>query len=30
MSNCTHEHYYEKDFVRSLDILVTLVAVMCF
>ena len=28
-SNCTHEHYHGKCFVRSLYILVTWIAVMC-
>jgi len=27
--NCTHEYYHGKGFVRSLDILVTWVAMMC-
>jgi len=29
-SNCAHEHYHGKCFVRSLDIHVTWVAVMCY
>ncbi|AES95336.1 hypothetical protein MTR_5g024370 [Medicago truncatula] len=28
-SNCTHNYYHGKGFVRSLDILVTWVAMMC-
>jgi len=29
MSNFTHEHYHENGFVRTLDILVTWIIVMC-